>query len=273
MLEEVREAGPSRHSRSSSRRGTTGSRGRSAACDRRAGSAAGRWAARASRTRPSAPRIAAGAAAGRAAGRGVGPASPARRAGWPWAGRGPGRRRARRLDGLSGKHGHRAERAGGRGRDGGDGRTGETSKHGVLQRTLSLLPNPARASGPGTPPGRALDVTANQRRIRTQAMLPASPHPVDDLPATVGRVLDEFVQAARADARRHAAVDRAVRQRRREPDARHIGRQRRRRAVGVRADAASSGCGRRSNAPTRRSASRSSGCWNPRWPPPPRPSR
>ena len=30
-------------------------------------------------------------------------------------------------------------------------------------------------------------------------MLPASPHPVDDLPATVGRVLDEFVQAARAD--------------------------------------------------------------------------
>ena len=29
-------------------------------------------------------------------------------------------------------------------------------------------------------------------------MLPASSHPVDDLPATVGRVLDEFVQAARA---------------------------------------------------------------------------
>jgi predicted nucleotidyltransferase len=30
-------------------------------------------------------------------------------------------------------------------------------------------------------------------------MLPASSHPVDDLPATVGRVLDEFVQAARAE--------------------------------------------------------------------------
>ncbi len=58
-------------------------------------------------------------------------------------GGGLGRRRARRLDGLSGKHGHRAERAGSRGRDGGDGRPGETSKHEVLQRALSLLPNPS----------------------------------------------------------------------------------------------------------------------------------
>ena len=88
VLEEVGEAGPSRHSRSSSRRGTTGSRGRSAACDRRAGSAAGRSAARASRTRPSAPPSPPAPRRVEPLDGALGPAWPAPRAGWPGPGAG-----------------------------------------------------------------------------------------------------------------------------------------------------------------------------------------
>ncbi len=80
VLEQVREAGAAGSSRSSTRRGTTGSRGRWAACGRRAGSPAGRWAACTSRTRLSESRPGCRPASARP-GPARAPSGPARRRG------------------------------------------------------------------------------------------------------------------------------------------------------------------------------------------------